>query len=212
MNDKDYIEFNRLTYDDAATEFREKISIRAKATERLVGRFLRFATGGGRILELGPGSGYALKLISELGYDATAIELSGPMAQIAQSTAPQAKVITGEFLSHDFGRQKFDGIYACAFVHLFSEDDVMTVLEKINNLLHSGGIALISTTKHEKSSEGYFEKVNFRNRAKRFRHRYTKDELKNRLNETFDIIDYTEDVDSRETPRVWMNFIVKKRN
>jgi protein-L-isoaspartate O-methyltransferase len=115
----DYTEINRAAYEATAHEFEQKIELRRVSDERLVpdvcGYFENIYNPA-RILELGPGSGYVAKLLSERGHHVTAIEFSPKMAEVAQRTAPQSRVVVGDFLDHDFGAERFDAIVGIAFI------------------------------------------------------------------------------------------------
>jgi 2-polyprenyl-3-methyl-5-hydroxy-6-metoxy-1,4-benzoquinol methylase len=211
----DYIEVNRAAYDSTAAEFQQKKTLRHAGTVQLVQRFLsslgrQFSRSRYSILELGPGSGYASKLMSEQGHQVDAIEFSEPMAQLAQQTAPKATIITDEFLAHDFGPKKYDGILGVAFLHLFPEKDALLVARKIRELLAPGGITCIATTKHDATSEGYASKSNFQSQEKRFRRNYTRQNLEKLLAAAgFTLVSYAEVADDEVTGKVWMNLVAK---
>ena len=212
MSQTSYLDINRESYEWLADEFAEKIDLRAKNTELVVRKFMEHGILGkkSRILELGPGSGYASKLMCDAGAKVMSIEFSPKMARIAQRTAPLSNVVVSDFLSYNFKNQVFDGVFAMAFVHLFPENDAIRVVEKISNLLTIGGVALISTTKHEYNEEGIFEKTNFStHKARRYRHRYNKEAMMDLLGNFFKSITCTEDHD-KEGDRTWMNFFVTK--
>ena len=137
MNTKDYIFINKSTYDVVAYESYGRQLQRSGSIRQLIARYiccleLGYGPGPYSLLELGPGAGVAILTLTQAGYEVTAIELSGQTALLAQQTAPRAKVITGEFLSFDFGKERFDGICAIAFIHLFPQVDAVRVLQKIH--------------------------------------------------------------------------------
>lgn len=208
-----YLDVNKKAYECTAEEFGSKIPVRINETKQAVDVFSKYAgkIAGKSVLELGPGSGFALSLLTENGYNVTAIEFSEKMAEVAKKNAPRAKIICDEFLSHDFKDEKYDGIFGLAFIHLFPKEDTKKILNKIYNLLNSGGVVFISTTKHDKSEEGYFEKTNFNNLALRYRRRFTFEELSLLLNSVGFKLVYQYDVESKEVAgKIWMNFILKR--
>jgi len=172
-----YIAINKQAYDTTALEFQKKKALRDTSTHFLVDEFSRcFSESNAtqtKILELGPGSGHAAHLLSKKGYQVSAIEFSEEMARLAAQTAPKARVIVGEFLEHDFRGETFDGIFAIAFIHLFSKEDTIRVLQKMRELLDPQGYAIVSTTEHESDDEGFFDKTNFTSTPRRFRRKYT---------------------------------------
>lgn len=213
----DYITVNRDAYNKYAQEYRTKLQSRAwtEGDAELVDYFQRYLpTSASKILDLGTGNGNVLKLLEERRFDPTGIELSPEMAKIAQETVPNAPIIVDDFIKHDFGDERFDGIFACAFVHLFPGDETLRVLQGIRQLLSSEGVALIATTKHDHSEEGYVEKKRFTGSSLRYRRRFTDKELQSLIAQAdLRIVDYSEiheDVDSSED-EVWMRFIVSPR-
>ncbi|MFA7244107.1 MAG: methyltransferase domain-containing protein [Patescibacteria group bacterium] len=210
---KDYLQLNKETYDRLAKEFQDKIGSRLSSDKRVVERFVSFLptpSSNINILDIGPGNGNMSMLLSELGYNVTAIEISPEMTRVASNNAPKAKIITDDFLSHQFDKS-FTGILAIAFIHLFPKQDLFRVLNKIKDLLENDGKVYFSTTKHRNSEEGMFSKNNFKDKSKRFRHKFTKEELWEQLEKIgFRIIDYSEDIGCEEENKIWMNFIVSK--
>lgn len=209
----DYAETNKAVYDALADEFRQKKSYRLKADTRLITVFTdslseRFSQPS--VLDIGPGNGNMAKLLLNSGCEVTAIDISPKMAEVAKENCPGAKVITGDFLNYDFGPKKFSGILACAFIHLLDEPELTKSLAKMKAVLEDGGLILISTTKHNKSSEGFEAKSNFSLKVKRFRRRFTEDELMRILDQNgFLLIKYWENADGEEWGKIWMNFIVE---
>lgn len=215
----DYLDINRTAYDATAQEFQVKKELRQSGTITFVDKFLesikmQSVVDGTplKILELGPGSGYASMLMCERGHSVTAIEFSAPMAALAQQTAPKATVINEEFTSYDFQGQTFHGILGIAFIHLFPLQEARLVSKKIFQLLRPQGIAMLATTKHPESSEGYEMKTNFNSQEHRFRHRYTQDEFTQLLDHAgFKLLSYYENADAEVNEKTWMNFILTKQ-
>lgn len=208
----DYIEINREAYELTSEEFREKIGLRAAATQDAVSTFTGFIDkrfSNPKILELGPGAGYSLKLLADRGYDVMGIEFSPKMAEVARKTAG-VDVIVDEFLNHDFHDQKFSAIFAMAFIHLFPAADAQKVLNKARDLLVDKGFAYFSTTIHGNSGEGYYGKANFKEQPLRFRKFFTRNELETMLSESRFGIIHKSDWDDVEVRRTWMRYIVEK--
>jgi SAM-dependent methyltransferase len=154
----------------------------------------------------------ATSALTQAGHDVTAIELSEQTALLTRQSAPQANVITGDFLSFNFDEEQFDGICAIAFIHLFPRYDIAQVLQKMHLLLRPDGVALIPTTKHLAASEGYESKAMFVNTNRRYRARYTKQELEERVSASnFVILENPETQDVLEPGKTWMNLIVQKK-
>lgn len=215
---RDYLIQNKKAYDDTATEFIQKISLRSDSTVQMTDWFAKALNARVNkqkisVLELGPGSGHASKLLSEKGFEVTAIEISEKMAQLAHETAPNIKMIVGEFLNHDFKGAKFDGIYAQAFIHLFPAEDAELVMLKIKSLLDKNGVCLISTTLHKDPKEGYLAKTNFKNKVLRYRKEYTEGSLEALIVDSgMVILDKIINDDQEVTGKLWMNVIIKGRD
>jgi hypothetical protein len=91
--------------------------------------------------------------------------------------APETKYFFGDFLTFDFGKSKFEGLFGKAFIHLFKKKDAIIVLKKIFDLLENNGAALITTTLHNTSEEGFFEKTDYNRKMKRYRKKWMDTEL-----------------------------------
>lgn len=211
---KDYIAANKKAYDDTAHEFEQKIAIRVDGTGKVVDLLTKQleinpSTQPKTILDLGPGSGWEAKLLCDAGYAVTAIEFSEMMAAVAQKTAPKAEVIVDEFTTHNFDGQTFDAIFAMAFIHLFTSEDVIGVMQKMFTLLRPKGVVLISTTLHAKTDEGFMRKTNFAQDAQRYRKQYTESELTNLIKTTgFKVISSSVSDDREVEGKRWINLLV----
>lgn len=170
---KDYIHANMAAYENTAEEFQAKKSIRLKADKHIADIFSSHLKKDGRVLELGTGSGQLSKLLCEQGLKVDAIEYAPKMAQLAALTAPDANIIADEFMGHDFGVTKYDGIIGIAFVHLFNAEDAKEVMTKLNALLVDGGVLMLATTIHDKTFDDIVKKSNFKTEAYRFRRHYS---------------------------------------
>ena len=197
-------------------EFEEKIQIRKTNQEKIVNKFekfiLKYTSTNKTILEIGPAAGYTTKLLCDDGYKVTAVEISPKLSEICKRIAPESQIITDDFLNHNFGNNKYSGILAIAFIHLFPKDDTKKVLEKIYSLLISGGIVYVSTTLHDQAGEGFERKVNFEKENTRFRRRFTKDELEQELQDAgFLVVDREIINDPEEDGKKWMDYIVQRK-
>jgi SAM-dependent methyltransferase len=215
-NPKGYISINKKAYDDLASEFEKKIEIRKINQEKIVKKFENFLSkytvSDKSVLEIGPAAGYTTKLLCEDRYKVTAIEISPKLSEICKRIAPKSEVITDDFLNHGFGDNKYSGILAIAFIHLFPKNDTQQVLKKICSLLISKGIAYISTTLSEQSGEGFERKINFEKENVRFRRRFTQEELEQELQSAgFLIVDREIVNDGEENGKNWMDYMVQKK-
>lgn len=131
---------------------------------------------GPKILELGPGSGLALRILESEGINTKAIDFSGKIIEVARKTSPSTEFIEADFLEHEFS-EKFDGVFAKAFIHLFPREGALRVFEKVRGLLNSGGLFFLTTTVHKESKEGFLEKEDYEKKSLRFRKLWTEEEL-----------------------------------
>lgn len=93
-----------------------------------------------RVLELGPGTGQATAPILDTGCDYTAIELGSNLAAMLQKkygSRDNFKLINDDFITYDFGDEKFDLIYSAATIQWIPED---VAFGKTFELLNSGGL------------------------------------------------------------------------
>jgi len=177
---KDYVKFNEKAYNNLASEYKNRIK-KYKTVEKEIIRpfrdYLKENFDKISVLELGSGSGLSLFYLNQENFETTAIDISNEMIRVSKEMSPKTKFIHDDFLEHDFGDSKFQGIFAKAFIHLFQKKDAILVLKKIKNLLLPKGIAFISTNLSKKSREGYFEKKDYPGNPKRFRKKWTEEEL-----------------------------------
>ncbi len=177
---KDYIKINRKVYDLLAEEYKLNMKDYIVSNKKLIKPFIDYLKDNfdkPRVLELGPGSGLCLSYFEKEGINTTAIDISKKLLSISKELAPKTKYILADFLEFDFGKSRFEGIFAQAVIQLFPKKDAIIVFRKIFDLLVDNGISHISTTIHEKSEEGVFEKLDYTKKIKRFRKKWTENEL-----------------------------------
>ena len=91
------------------------------------------------VLEIGPGTGQATDPILETGCNYNAIELGEYLyAKMTQkySSHPNFHIVNDDFITHDFGNQKFDVIYSAATIQWIPE---RIAFPKTLDLLKPGG-------------------------------------------------------------------------
>lgn len=95
---------------------------------------------GKKVLEIGPGTGQATDPILETGCDYTAIELGSNLSDFLRKKYRDAEnysLINDDFITHDFGSEKFDMIYSAAAIQWLPEKEAFS---KTFELLKSGGM------------------------------------------------------------------------
>ncbi len=125
----------------------------------------------------------------------TGVDIAPRMIEHSKARVPNAEFIEDDFLTMDFGGRKFDAAFAWAFIHLFPGEQAAHVLRKLHGVLEVGGLALLSTTKSDESSEGWLSKSDYEggDSLARYRRHWTQDELEQSLTDNgFTPIEYTE--------------------
>lgn len=204
-NRGNYLDINKETY-DKSVEFAEESMKNPQNYNTVVEKLGQYLTGKELVLELGPGNGYVLKLLSDKGHKVVGIEFSRERAELSKKTAPKAEIIIEEFLTYNFGAQKYDLIIALEFIHLFPPKEFKEIMDKIYNLLNKNGLTILTTTMNEASSEGYLRRADG---LLRYRRKFTKEELKEILKSyNYEILDFFET--KRLSGEIIMNYICRK--
>ena len=95
-----------------------------------------------KVLEIGPGTGQATDPILDTGCDYNAIELGEHLYEKMKEkydTRPNFHIVNDDFITHDFGEQRYDVIYSAATIQWIPED---IAFSKTYALLKPGGILL----------------------------------------------------------------------
>ncbi len=199
---------NRATYDNLANEYEQRTKTLKNVTEYALPLFIKHLSTGKVILETGCAVGLAIKIMEEKGLIVTGIDISPKMVKYAKGRNPKSNIILGDFLTYKFSK-KYNGIFSFAFIHLFPKIVALKVLQKMHQLLKSGGVLYIGTSRSDKSCEGWEEKKDYKDKEKRFRKHWTEKELENALIKTgFKKLDLY--IIEDPFKKVWMDFIVQK--
>lgn len=101
------------------------------------------------VLEMGPGTGQASEPILKTGCDYLGIELGEHLAAFMQnkfSSYPNFRLILDDFITHDFGDQRFDTIYSAATIQWIPEE---IAFPKVFSLLKPGGMLVMMLTRSD---------------------------------------------------------------
>lgn len=131
------MEFRRV-FDTIPEQFDK---YRAHFSEALFADLIAYAgiAPGKTVLELGPGTGQNTEPILNTGCSYNAIELGENlygMMKRKYGHYPNFSIVNDDFLTHDFGSQKFDMIYSAATIQWMPED---IAFPKTFALLKPGG-------------------------------------------------------------------------
>ncbi len=104
---------------------------------------------GKAVLEIGPGTGQATDPILDTSCDYHAIELGERLCGMMKrkyGDRPSFHIVLGDFITHDFGAQRFDMVYSAATIQWIPED---VAFSKTFNLLKPGGTLAMMLTASE---------------------------------------------------------------
>ena len=104
---------------------------------------------GKSVLEIGPGTGQATDPILETGCDYNAIELGEHLYEKMWEKYGRFSnfhIVNDDYITHDFGSQRFDMIYSAATIQWIPEE---VAFSKTFGLLKPGGILAMMLTKSD---------------------------------------------------------------
>lgn len=93
-----------------------------------------------------PGFGYGrnAKLFIDNGFEVTGIEIAGSAIDIASANGIECKIHHGSVNSMPFDREKYDGIFCYALIHLLNKRERLAFLMSCFNQLNSGGLMVFT--------------------------------------------------------------------
>ena len=128
---------------------------RPRYSEELFNYLIDYAkiAPGKKVLEIGPGTGQATEPVLKTDCEYHAIELGENLYEMMKkkfSSYLNFNIVNDDFITHDFGNQKFDMIYSAATIQWIPED---IAFSKTFELLAPGGtLAMMITSADYKSS------------------------------------------------------------
>ena len=143
-------------------------------------------TGGRRVLDLGCGSGIQSKLLFDKGLEVVGLDLSPKMVNEAKKRVPKAMFVVGDMTKMNFAQNSFDGVYARASLLHIPKKLIPEVLKSICKILTNDGIFYLALKEGEGEEE--VEEEKYGKKVRRFFSFFTKDEIKNFLEESGFII------------------------
>ena len=116
---------------------------------------------GKNVLEIGPGTGQATEPILKSGCNYNAIELGENLFQMMKkkfSHYPNFNIVNDDFITHDFGSQKFDMIYSAATIQWIPEE---IAFSKTFELLSPGGTLamMITSSEYKTPNEKLYQNI-----------------------------------------------------
>ena len=150
----------RKVFDTIPEQFEK---YRPRYSAKLFSDLIKYAEiGPGKaVLELGPGTGQATDPVLDTGCDYNAIELGENLYEMMKrkyGSYPNFNIVNGDFITYDFGNQKFDMIYSAATIQWIPED---IAFSKTFELLKPGGILAMMITKadYKTPNENLYNKI-----------------------------------------------------
>jgi 2-aminoethylphosphonate dioxygenase len=159
------------------------------------------------VLDVGCNNGSFLQIFKENGFNnVIGIDISQPMVDDAKRKG--LNVICQDFNTY---YKKSDIVCAQAFIHLFPKSEVKKIIRKLLSLTNKR--LYMTTTKHEKSEEGLFSKMD--TGETRYRVKYTRDEIIGIIHEIvtqdFNLSYFINELVDPEGKK-WINFYITKEN
>ncbi|MBQ4185559.1 MAG: methyltransferase domain-containing protein, partial [Clostridiales bacterium] len=116
---------------------------------------------GTRVLEIGPGTGQATDPILRTGCEYHAIELGEHLYRKMKEKygdLPNFHIVNDDFITHDFGEEKYDLIYSAATIQWIPEE---IAYPKILSLLKPGGVLamMLTSSEYRSNDEVLYEKI-----------------------------------------------------
>jgi len=198
------------TYDSLADEYESRVETYREITTHALSPFIARLPDNATVLDIGCAVGYTVEILRDAGKKAAGIDISPAMIAHAKHRNPDATFITGDFLEHPYEQESFDGALLYAFIHLFPKEVALQCMAKVVDILKPGGHIFIGTTKSDTASEGFEEKSDYGSSARRFRKRWTTNEMEEFFTtHHLDIVHYEDNTD--EFGKIWMDYVVKKK-
>ena len=156
---KGHMEFRKI-FDTIPEQFDK---YRPRYSAELFAGLIEYAgIGPGKtVLELGPGTGQATDPILNTGCDYHAIELGKHLAGMMERKYggyPNFSIVNDDFITYDFGIQKFDMIFSAATIQWIPEQ---VAFSKTFELLKPGGTLAMMYTKgdYKTHNEDLYNKI-----------------------------------------------------
>lgn len=202
-------QLHKDTYNQVAEEYEDRVETLRAVTEAALADFTALLSKDSRVLDVGCAVGYTVEILRSAGLDVDGIDISSEMIAYAQRRNPENRFIVGDFLEADYPANTYDGILMYAFLHLFPKEIALQFLDKAIVIMKPGGLIFSGTTKSDMPSEGFETKHDYQTPVKRYRKRWTRDELEEVFtSRNLEIVSYDEKTD--EFGKIWMDHIVRK--
>lgn len=136
---------------------------RSRYSPELFAKLVEYAEIGPdkTVLELGPGTGQATEPILNTGCAYTAIELGEHLFEMMMKkygSRSNFSIVNDDFITHDFGGQRFDMIYSAATIQWIPQEIAFT---KTFDLLKPGGVLamIMRRSDYRTPNEELYERI-----------------------------------------------------
>jgi len=102
-----------------------------------------FTNQGPMILDLGCGPGHESRRLKDSGSNVIGIDYSSESIRIAKQKNRDIDFIEMDFNSIDSSLGLFDGIFSCSSLIHLQEEELITVLRRVSNILKENGFFLV---------------------------------------------------------------------
>ncbi|EKE07682.1 MAG: methyltransferase type 11 [uncultured bacterium] len=173
----DVVKKNISAYDLTVDQYSENTKNLEEPEMEHRNKFLSLIPEGGRILDLGCGPGRDSKIFSDRGYDVIGVDLSVKTIEKAKQNVPNVVFKVMDFLSLDFEKEYFDGVWFNACLLCVEKKFASEIFQSIFNILVEKGIFFVSV----KEGEGEGFRFDKRYNVEKYEAYYNVEELLNIL-------------------------------
>lgn len=176
---------NKMAYDQLSVEYGQSFEKRLPLNRWLVEVYvneLKSISGKAKpkVLDIGCAVGIDALSLSELGCEVLGMDVSEKMVEVARFKVPNVNFKVGDFYKESFS-EKFDGVFAQNFIHLFPKNVAVELVKKMADLLADHGLIHLTTSDENKSTEGLFSKETYKGDVIRYRKFWDFEEFRNVL-------------------------------
>ncbi len=167
-------EYNKL--------FEKRLPFNQKIAQEFVNNMKRFSdTTKPQVLDIGCSVGIDSYCLSNCDCQVTGIDISPNAISLAKRNVPCAHFVIGNFWQYDF-ENKFDGIYAQNFIHLFPKETAEQMIIKMAKLIKPRGLIHLTTSKEKKIKDGFHFKTGYSQKVLRYRSFWNQKEIEKAIN------------------------------
>ncbi|HVF69596.1 MAG TPA: class I SAM-dependent methyltransferase [Xanthomonadales bacterium] len=131
------------TYNKTAEHYAK--SRQGKEPKEELAKFIKLVKPHGKVLDVGCAAGRDSRILKDAGFDVTGMDLSEELLKIAKTQNPDVEFILTDMRILPFGKNFFDGIWACAVLHHLDKAEMASTVQEFKRVLKTNGILFIKT-------------------------------------------------------------------